>query len=198
MKSIRRIPVRAVLPILLGAIAAIASFGVGSAPTPDFGFHLSYEDGQVVVSSVDYASPAQSTGLEPGAVVTWLNGEYVLGMPDQAKHTIGQSNRAVVTMTTTTRDQVPAEAAAFAKLVELARQSDTPWLSSPETNPVPACFQNQSCDPGSTTFGTGTTYFSSFDGNELCLPTDGTQLAHIPNGSVVFSGGTTVPGALLG
>jgi len=53
MKSLRRIPARAVLPIVLGAIAAVASFAVGSAPAPDFGFHLAYQDGQVVVSSVD-------------------------------------------------------------------------------------------------------------------------------------------------
>jgi two-component system sensor histidine kinase UhpB len=192
MKSIRRIPARAVLPILLGAIAAIASFAVGSAPAPDFGFHLAYQDRQVVVSSVDYGSAAQSTGLEPGAVVTWVYGQYVLGMPDQAKRDIAQTQGSVVMMMTTTRDQVPAEEAAFARLVKLARQSDTPWLSSPETNPVPACLQYQSCDPVLTEFGTS--YFSSFDGNELCVPTDGTRLADLPTVSAVLSGGTETSG----
>jgi signal transduction histidine kinase len=198
MKSVRRIPARAILSILLGAIAAITSFAVvsapASAPAPDFGFHISYTDGQVVVSSVDYASPAQSMGLEPGAVVTWLYGEYVLGMPDQAKRDIAQTQGSVVTMMTTTRDQVPAENAAFARLAALARQSEIPWLSSPETNPVPACLQYQSCDPVYTAFGAP--YFSSFDGNELCIPTDGTRLADLPSASVVLSGRTTVPGTL--
>ena len=188
MKSVRRIPARVVLPILLGAIAAIASNAVVSAPAPDFGFYLSYQDGQVVVSSVDYGSAAQSTGPEPGAVVTWLNGQYLLGMTDQAKRDIAQSQGSVVTMTTTTRDQVPAEEATFARLVVLARQSDTPWLSSPETNPVPACFQYQSCDPAYTAFGTP--YFSSLDGNELCIPTDGTRLADLPTVSLALSGVT--------
>jgi signal transduction histidine kinase len=196
MKSIRRIPARAVLPILLGAIAAIASNAVVSAPAPDFGFHLSYQDGQVVVSSVDYGSAAQSTGPERGAVVTWLNGQYLLGMPDQAKRDIAQSQGSVVTMTTTNRDQVPAEEATFARLVVLARQSDTPWLSSPETNPVPACFQYQSCDPAYT--AVGTPYFPSLDGNELCIPTDGTRLADLPTASVVLSGGTEISGVAYG
>ncbi len=178
---------------MLGAIAGIASWGVGSAPAPDFGFHLVYQDGQIVVSSVDYASPAQSTDLEPGAVVTWLNGQYLLGMSDQAKRDIARLQAPVVTMTTTTRDRVPAENAAFAKLVELARQSDTPWLSNPEINVAPWCVTDQSCNPPF-----GPTYFSSFDGNELCLPTDGTRFANIPTGSVAFSGWTTVPGALVG
>ena len=184
---------RALLAILLGAIAAITSFAVASAPAPDFGFHLSYQDGQVVVSSVDFASPAQSTGLEPRAVVTWLNGQYLLAMPDQSKRDIAQTQPPVTTMTTTTRDQVPTEEATFAKLVKVARQSDIPWLSSPETNPVPVCLRDQSCFQGPF----AQNYFYSFDGDEICVPTDGTRLAEVPKLSIPIAGGTDISGPLV-
>jgi len=187
MKSMRRLMSRASLPIALGAIVVLASLIVIRAPMPDPGVHLAYQDGQVVVASVDYGSAAQSTDLRPGAVVTWLNDQYVLGMSDRSKRDIAQSTISVetTTMTTTTRDQVPAEEAAFATLVKVARQSGTPWLSNPETNPVPECYLYGSCLY--TAFGTYN--FTSFDGNELCIPTDGKRLADIPSGSMVLPGG---------
>ena len=194
MKSIRRLMSRASLPVALGAIAALASLVVIRAPMPGPGIHLAYQDGQVVVASVDYASAAQWTDLQPGAVVTWLNGQYLLEMSDRSKRDVAQSTipDGTMTMTTTTRDQVPAEEAAFATLVKVARQSGTPWLSKPETNPVPDCYLYGSCL--NTAFGTYD--FSSFDGKELCLPTDGTRLADIPSGSTILPGGTDTAEAL--
>jgi signal transduction histidine kinase len=152
-------------------------------PAPDVGFHLAYQNGEVEVSSVDYGSAAQSGDMQSGVVVTWLNGQYLLGMSDQAKRDLVQSGGPWVTLRTTTRDQVAAEEAAYTKLAAVARQSDTPWLANPEANPVPACYLDGTCIPFETRWqadGGSFTYSilsPMVEGAALCLPTDGNQVS---------------------
>jgi signal transduction histidine kinase len=197
MKALRRISIRALLPISIAAVAVVAALTVQGIRDPDPGFHLAYEDGEVVVASVDYGSPAQLRGLRPGLVVTWLDDRYVLGESDQAKRDIAQSRGPWTSLRTTARDQASTEEATYLKLVEVARKSDIPWLSNPEKNPLPACYWVGSCDSAAALIQTGggdsshvtytlVTYGYAVEDGQLCIPTDGTRLFVSATGAVIF------------
>lgn len=195
MKSIRRFPGRAVLPTLVAVIAAVASLIFLGLPNPDPGIHLGYQDGEVVIASVDYGSAAQPV-VQPGAVVAWLDDRYVLGESDQAKRVIAQSSGSGTQLTVTTREGAKADEAVFPKLVEAARRSDTPWLSDPEHNPVPACYLDGSCAPyqvhvqadGSSY--TSLDYWFSFDQGEICVLAGGNRLFPVSTGTLTLPAGT--------
>jgi signal transduction histidine kinase len=201
MKSIRRLPVRALLPIAVAAVAAVASLTFQMLPNPDPGIHLAYQDGEVVIESVDYGSSAQLQGLHPGFVVTWLGDHYVLGESAQAKRDIAQSQGTWTSIRTTVRDQVPAEDAAYAKLVAAARQSDIPWLSDPEANPAPSCYLDGSCAPSTTqvqpdgSVSAYPTYMYWVQSDLLCVPTDGSRLYVQNSLTLVLPGGTGYQGS---
>ncbi len=185
MKVIRRHSARTLVLAALAVTAVVASVAAGVAPNPGPGFHLGYEDGQVVVESVDYGGPAALTGLHPGAVVSWLNDRYVLAMSDQDKRAIAASPEPVRMLMTTGRDQIGADLATYTKLVGVARQSDLPWLANPETYPVPDCYLDNSCAPfRQHTEPDGSTWLEmiywSWDGGELCMGTDGSQISVQP------------------
>jgi signal transduction histidine kinase len=170
MKSVPRLPLRAILPIVVAAIAAVAAVTVQVLPNPDPGIHLAYQGGEVVVASVDYGSAAQSRGLPPGRVVTWLNDQYVLGQSDQAKRDIAQSQGPWLSLRTAERDNATTQKATYSQLVEAARKSDIPWLSDPEKNPPPQCYQDGSC-PNSAYVHWD--YSNAGSNGQLCILTDG-------------------------
>jgi signal transduction histidine kinase len=183
----------------VAAVAAVASLTFQMLPNPDSGIHLAYQDGEVVIGSVDYGSSAQLQGLHPGFVVTWLNDQYVLGESAQAKRDIAQSQGNWTSIRTTVRHQVPAEDAAYAKLVAAARQSDIPWLSDPEANPAPSCYLDGSCAPSTTqvqpdgSVAANPTYVYWDQPDLLCVPTDGSRLYVESSPSLVLPGGTWTP-----
>ncbi len=77
MRSLARVPIRVLLSISAAAIALGLALSVPSLPRPALGLHLGYEDGQVVVVSVDYGSIAQVSGLRPGQVVVMLDDQLL-------------------------------------------------------------------------------------------------------------------------
>jgi signal transduction histidine kinase len=75
-----------------GAVAVLALASVVVAiggPAVDPGIHLTYTDGQVVIASIDYGSAAYRDGLQPGLIVTQLDGTDVLRASDGVKRGIG-------------------------------------------------------------------------------------------------------------
>ena len=198
MKSIRRFPRRAILPTAIAVIAALASLIVLRSPTPGPGIHLGYDNGEVVVASVDYGSTAQGV-VQPGAVVVWLDDRYVLGESDQAKRAIAQSSWSGSQLTVTTRESAKADEATFPKLVEVARQSDTVWLADPEHHPVPACYLDGSCAPyqvhvqpdgGSYT---SLDYWFSRDQGEICVLSNDDRLLPVSTTASTLPPGTGLP-----
>jgi signal transduction histidine kinase len=184
----RLIKVRAVVPVTLAVIAVAVSATVLVAPYPDSGIHLAYDNGEVVVQSVDYGSRAQLSGLpRPGEVVEWLDGTYVPSQPDQAKRDIANQSVPRTTISTISREQATADKATLAKLVVVARQSAIPWLSNPEENALPACFGDGSCLPNAEQpmpDGSTLSYGYSMYMDAVCIPTDGNQLFTIPGPAV--------------
>ena len=196
MKSIRRFPGRAVLPAAVAVIAALASLIFLGLPNPDPGIHLGYQDGEVVIASVDYGSAA-APEVRAGEVVTWLNDRYVLGESDQAKRDIAQSSGPWTQLTVTSREGAKADEAVFPKLVEAARRSDIPWLSDPEHNPVPACYLDGTCaqylvhlQPDGSSY-TSLDYWFSFDNGEICVLAGGNGLFPVSTGTLTGPAGTT-------
>ena len=168
------------MPIAVAAIAAASAVMVQLLPNPDPGIHLAYTDGEVVVASVDYGSAAQSRGLQPGRVVTWLNDEFVLGQADQAKRDIAQSQGPWLSLRTTARDNATTQMATYSRLVEAARQSDIPWLADPEKNPPPACYEEGLCTNSAYVYWMSTSYSNTGSNGQLCVATDGTRLFATP------------------
>lgn len=193
MKSGPRLPLRAILPIAVAAIAAVAAVTVQVLPNPDPGIYLAYQGGEVVVASVDYAGGAQSRGLRPGRVVTWLNDQYVLGESDQAKRDIAQSVGPWQSLRTTDRDQATSEEATYSRLVEAARKSDISWLSDPERNPPPACYLDRSCPNSAYIYYGAWGYSNAGSNGQLCVPTDGTRLFATPTSLLNFPTGAYDP-----
>jgi signal transduction histidine kinase len=106
MRSLARIPIRVFLSISAAAIALGLALAIPSLPQPDQGLHLGYEDGQVVVVSVDYGSMAQFSGLRPGQVVVMLDNQLLLAASEPVKRAAAQSGRPEMEVMTATRDQL--------------------------------------------------------------------------------------------
>jgi signal transduction histidine kinase len=84
-----RVSFRDIAAASIGVLTIVAACIAMLNTSVDPGIHLAYQDGQVVVDSVDYASAAQRDGLQPGMVVTSLDGQDVLSATDQVKRSIG-------------------------------------------------------------------------------------------------------------
>ncbi|HEX7591413.1 MAG TPA: hypothetical protein VF375_05625, partial [Candidatus Limnocylindrales bacterium] len=137
MRRLRRISLRAVMPISIAVVAIAASLAGQFLPAPDQGLRLAYVDGQVEVASVEYGSAAFQSGIQPGVVVQNLDDLYVLGLSDQAKRSLAASGGSWTGVMTLSRGDADSEQATFTQLVEAARSSDIPWLSDPANHPLP-------------------------------------------------------------
>jgi signal transduction histidine kinase len=104
MRSFARIPKAALLAIVAAATAAGLGLAVSALPQPDLGLHLAYQDGQVVVASVDYGSMAQVSGLRSGQVVVMIDDQYVLGASESVKRAAAQSAVPWMGLMTAPRD----------------------------------------------------------------------------------------------
>jgi signal transduction histidine kinase len=187
MNLLRRLRLRAAVPISLAVIAVVVSAAALVAPDPGSGIHLAYDNGEVVVQSVDYGSPARIYRLTPGAVVEWLDNTYVPAQSDQAKRQIANESVPRTTISTISREQATADEATLAKLVVVARQSTIPWLSDPEANAAPACYGDYSCLPNTEQpmpDGSTLSYGYQMYMDAVCVPTDGSQLFTIPGPAV--------------
>jgi hypothetical protein len=134
------------------------------------GISFKYDNGQLVVASVEYGSAAQIGGISSGAVVEWLDGTYVLGLSDQAKRDLARSQAPWTQIATASPDQAAADLATFERLVAVARGSNVAWISNPERNRWPACYVDGSCLPAESLY----VYTKMTDA--VCIPTDGHQL----------------------
>jgi signal transduction histidine kinase len=110
MKGFGRSLVGAIFPLALAAIAGVSALTVLALPDPSQGLHLTYQDGQVVVASVDYGSIAQVTGLRPGQVIVMLDDQYVLGASDAFKRATAASVGPWQEVFTADRDQMVCDA----------------------------------------------------------------------------------------
>lgn len=104
-KTVRRQDVAAIavaVATFAGSMIAMAS------PTVDPGIHLAYEDGQVVIASIDYASEAYYAEpmLEPGMVVVNIDGFDVIGAPDSVKQNDPGDYWRWQSVRATARDQI--------------------------------------------------------------------------------------------
>jgi signal transduction histidine kinase len=116
----------AALMFLLGAIA----WSAGPSPT---GMHLTIQDGQVVVASVDPGSPAALKQVEPGMVVVQLENENILEASVDTKLALVAHPRIWHNLQALWPDQVPAELAARQQVArEAAAAVATPSPSSPD------------------------------------------------------------------
>jgi signal transduction histidine kinase len=107
MRSLARVPIRVLLSISTGAIALGLALAVPSLPQADTGLHLGYEDGQVVVVSVDYGSTAQVSGLRPGQIVVMLDNQLLLAASEPVKRAAAQSGKPIwMGVMTAARDQL--------------------------------------------------------------------------------------------
>jgi signal transduction histidine kinase len=88
MKITRLGIARIVIVVALMAAAGASAMAAANDPYPDQGLHLGYQNGQVVIASVDYGSLAQRAGLRPGDIVTRLDNLQVLSEPDMVKREI--------------------------------------------------------------------------------------------------------------
>jgi hypothetical protein len=178
MRSLRRISLRAVLPICIAIVAVVASLASQFLPAPDQGLRLGYVDGQVVVASVEYGSAAFQSGIRPGLAVSSLDDLYVLGLSDQAKRGLVASIGPWTNVMTFSRADAAAEEATFTQLVEAARRSDIPWLSDPANHPFPTSV----CAAGDTGCLNGAAipweYWDLSDATKgVCVPTIGGAIA---------------------
>ena len=64
---------RSFVAVAVAAIAVAAAVVFQLAPAPDKGIRLTYQNGQLVVASVDYGTTAQRSGLIPGDVVVRID-----------------------------------------------------------------------------------------------------------------------------
>ena len=172
LRLCRIVPFRSMLPIAVAAITAVATVAAAVAPYPNPGIHLAYQDGEVVVGSVDYASMAQGLWLEPGQVITWLDGRYVLAESDQAKREIAKSSEPWVSWRTANRDDALLEEQTYSELIKTARNSGVPWLADPQNNPPPTCTQDDSCSNAFFYLDDSTVGAAG----QVCVPTYGTRL----------------------
>ncbi len=100
-------PIRVFLSISAAAIALGLALAIPSLPQPGQGLHLGYEDGQVVVVSVDYGSMAQASGLRPGQVVVMIDGQLLLAASEPVKRAAAQSGKPIsMDVMTAARDQL--------------------------------------------------------------------------------------------
>jgi signal transduction histidine kinase len=83
---------------LLAAVTLVPAVLTSNATWVDPGIHLAYQDGQVVIASVDYGSAAQQDNLYVGEVVAGLNGALVLDQSDDVKRRLAASPDRVVTL----------------------------------------------------------------------------------------------------
>jgi hypothetical protein len=92
----------AFVTLAVASIAVAAAIVVELSPAPDQGLRLAYQNGQVVVASVDYGTTAQRSGITPGDVVVRLDSltaevnwsmvsQQVLEASDADKRLIAQS-----------------------------------------------------------------------------------------------------------
>ena len=106
MRSLTRAPIRVLLSISAAAIALGLALAVPSLPQPDTGLHLGYQDGQMVVVSVEYGSTAQVSGLRPGQVVVMLDVQLVLAASESVKRAAAQTSEPTMGVMTAPRDQL--------------------------------------------------------------------------------------------
>jgi signal transduction histidine kinase len=85
------------------------ALAIPSLPQPDQGLHLGYEDGQVVVVSVDYGSMAQVSGLRPGQVVVMLDDQPLLTASESVKRAAAQTGEPKMGVMTAARDQLACD-----------------------------------------------------------------------------------------
>jgi signal transduction histidine kinase len=188
MKFFERLPIRTLATVLLAGIAVAASIASMSASNGSQGTSFEYDNGQLMIASVEYGSQAQIQGVSSGAVVEWLDGTYVPGLSDQAKRDIARSEAPWTQIATVSPDQATADLAVYERLVVVARRSDVAWISNPESNPWPPCYTDGSCLPyamhsnsDDISMGYGYSMLGySMLGDAVCIPTDGSQLFTIP------------------
>ncbi len=130
---------------MVAGLAVAAALAVQSLPRPDSGLGFVYQDGQVVVASVDYGSGAQRELLQPGQIVTWLDWHYVFGASDQVKREIAGSRGSWTQVVTIQPYMVAEEQASLDAWVKSASGSSTPWLADPATQTLPGCGQDPAC-----------------------------------------------------
>ena len=108
MKTTRLNIARIVLVVALLAAAGASAMAAANDPYPGQGLHLAYENGQVVIASVDYGSLAQRAGLRPGDIVTRLDSLQVFSEPDVVKRQIAAAGGWWWSLDTLPPDQVEA------------------------------------------------------------------------------------------
>jgi signal transduction histidine kinase len=80
-----------VFAVLVGVTAFLAALISMANTNVVPGVTLAYEDGQVVIATVDYGSAAQRYGIVAGMVVVTLDGQDILDAPDSTKRSIGDT-----------------------------------------------------------------------------------------------------------
>ena len=140
MRSLARVPIRALLSISAAAIALGLALAFPSLPRPALGLHLGYENGQVAVVSVDYGSMAQVSGLRPGQVVVMLDDQLFLAASESVKRAAAQSGEPNFQVMTAGRDQLICDGSGTCTLASpywysLGISNGVPyytWASPPE------------------------------------------------------------------
>jgi len=95
------------LPLDFGRLdRARVALAVLSLQQPSLGLHLGYENGQVVVVSVDYGSMAQVSGLRPGQVVVMMDDKLLLAASESVKRAAAQSGEPTMVVMTAARDEL--------------------------------------------------------------------------------------------
>ncbi|HEX7611615.1 MAG TPA: ATP-binding protein [Candidatus Limnocylindrales bacterium] len=95
--------------LALAFVTVLASVWASTVTRPDPGIHLAYQDGQVVIGSIDYASMAADgfLGLQVGEVVVTLDDQDVLSYSENGKQSLTETPWIWLWMTVTTREQLP-------------------------------------------------------------------------------------------
>ena len=190
MKTPRRISFRALIPVAIAVVAVLAA--VGANPHPSQGLRLGYENGEVVVASVEYGSIAYLDGINPGQVVAQLDDTYVLPLSDSDKAALALSQGPWSGIQTISREHAATEEARFPVLVAAAASGQIPWLLDPTS--VVQCDPNGgvcSFTVSPTDQSTAVPFDIAYFGRtpQLCALTEGTQLAS-PQGLEVPSDGS--------
>jgi signal transduction histidine kinase len=125
-----RATLRDLAAVLIAVVAVVAS-GIAAGNTwVDPGIRLGYEDGQVVITSVEYASAAQRDGLEAGLVVMTLDGQDVLTASDATKRSIADRGSSLFPwhgLSVVSRDQIPVELRSRAEFAANTGFPYIPW-----------------------------------------------------------------------
>jgi signal transduction histidine kinase len=129
MKKSRRISLRALLVVSIAVVALMAV--VGTNPRPGQGLGLAYENGEVVVASVEFGSTAYLQGIRPGQVVSRLDNQDLLELPAQDKLGYALSWGPWSSITTMSREDARTAEARYTQLVAAAKSGVIPWLSNP-------------------------------------------------------------------